>query len=88
MYVSAFDFRNDVTDTDVSESSDGTATTPAPTPTPTILSLFVAVLIVVGGGGQEESTGVPLLKEWQSVTDTLPGFSRDLSPCKDWDRPP
>ena len=83
MYVSAFDFPNDV-----SELGDGTAATPAPTPTPTIVSLFVAVLIVVGGGGQEESTGVPLLKEWRSVTDTLPGFSRDLSPCKDWDRPP
>ena len=88
MYVSAFDFRNDVTDDDVSELGDGTAATPAPTPTPTSISLFVAVLIVVGGGVQEESTGVPLLKEWRSVTDTLPGFSVDLSPSKDWDRPP
>ena len=87
MYVSAFDFRNDVTDGDVSELGDGTAATPAPTPTPTIISLFVAVLIVVGGGVQEESAGVPLLKEWRSVTDILPGFSVDLIPSKDWDRP-
>ena len=41
MYVSAFDFRNDVTDDDVSELGDGTAATPAPTPTPTSMYLYL-----------------------------------------------
>ena len=62
---------------------DGSNTKPATT-TPTVVT-FVAILILLGGGSLALTDRVTLLKE---CPGTLTDLARDLSPSKDWDRPP